>query len=229
MLAIDSDVSVERVRRQVVERREVLASKHVVKVRVSADAYTGYFGPDDDKTGYFVLKPLMIVGGSLSQYLHGDELEQYRGTRISATVTIMWRKFDDGVEQYYLDFRPIAAVPNKRLAVMSDPVGQWARDAKRQGHEVFELPDPFGAAVIFADPECLIVLGPTKQFQQPKEAKEQKASPAALKSKYPIDPQLARLLSDGWYLVSEDETVVNLAKNDGAKKIVHNRPKQKKK
>lgn len=185
--------------------REEVWSGAVVSIAVPDKVVKGQVGEGDDTIHYFRFAR-HVKGGSVYCFVHTSD-EALLGRTIRVSATVMRRTLSDGRKYLYVDFRPVekSVPPTHRLAVMQEH-GVWSSD-----WQIFEMLSPLRGAIIFAPPEAKI----TPEAQAPR----------------PIstDPQLDRLLSQGWRIKENGLVIVTLFKLDkkgGEVTIKHHRPKK---
>ncbi len=208
----------------VVAERKIIWDEGVVQMDIPLESRLGEYNLEGSLI-YYLQFAKTVRGGLVNIFVHGDNLNQYRGDTITAAVQIFLKHFVDGREFLYIDLHPLQApaVVTHRLAIVSSELDMVQGDYEEQ--LVFETPAPLRGAIVVGPPTMKLP------------SDESKKVPLQLVEKKPVseDPQLDRLLADGWEIApqevgNEDPSKVFLTKmkNGQPKNLVHNRPKKKK-
>lgn len=177
--------------------RDIIWNGGVAKVLVARDAAAGAFA----EFKYFRFNR-GFKGGMVSFFVHSENPEII-GREITVSVQLMQRTLQDGRKYLYVDLKPTRDVATLRIMVADSQ--QKRRIKIPEGSLVFDMPAPLAGAVMFL----------------PIDAKIEEAETAT------VDPQLERLLNEGWEPESQDARTVTLIKMKGGQKkqMIHHRPK----
>ncbi len=224
-----------RVPSKVLERK-LLWEGGVVKITIPAKAKEGFVeNPEGDIC--FLQFAESVDGGLINIFLHTSEPETYRGNRITAAIEVWQKSFEDGRAFLFIDLHPVAddVTITHKLQITFGRPGVWSNNLV-----VFKTPLPQKGAVILS-PLSAVATSP-KLEAKPLPAIEgadestgvtlalaSGASATEAKVVYPRDPQLKRLLGEGWEIEKEDDQTVNLFKMKYGKRreITHQRAKKK--
>jgi hypothetical protein len=135
--------------------RDILFSGAVVSVKVPLDAHEGTFpSPDDGHPVPYLQFARNVEGGLVNLFVHGENPNQFRGTRIIADAHLIRKTLPDKRAFLHVNLYPVSntTVPTHRLLVMTK-----ALDVKRtpEGSVSFTA---LGGLIVFA----LIVDGKAK-------------------------------------------------------------------
>jgi hypothetical protein len=200
-----------------VTNRELLWSGGVIEISVPADAAERRYTEMEDDVHYLQFSR-NIKGGVVNCFVHTNDTS-FLGKKITAEIAVMRKTLVDGRTYLYIDLRPVerTTIITHRLAIVANEPGMWS------GNDwvMFETPSPLRGAIILSAPDAKIVpnspINQTRRVAKP--PRETSASG---------DPQLDRLLADGWEIASDHGTAVVLSKMKKGERrtMTHHRPKK---
>lgn len=190
-----------------IKSRETLWTGGIVKMKVPSFINDGVYDNGEEELSYLhFFRP--IRGGGVNMFVHSDDTRLVN-TTIRASVTVIKKIFTDGREYLHIDLKPVPddTPVTHRLSIMNKGQGSWDDGS----HLIFETPPPLSGLIILSPPTAKIVAAETLSAE----------------ARQSNDVQLARLLSQGWLVDSEDKNDVFLFKlvNDQRKTLTHHRPK----
>ncbi len=143
--------------REVVSRTKLWADPNAV-VAINIPENAKVITPETPDFKYVQLPPRPVEGGLVNVYLHDDDPARkdpsgYRGKKISATLEVWEKVFDNGKKFLYIDLRP---APTGKQAthtfkVSGSTIPEAAQASLRTaGQAGIDIPPPMRGAIIIA-------------------------------------------------------------------------------
>jgi hypothetical protein len=193
--------------------RELVLEGPVVRLKVPSTAQPGTFVGDGFEISY-VSFSFGVKGGNVWCHAHQKDDTEVRGRYVNAQAIIRKRIMSDGRKFLYVDLVPIDnTVATHRMAI----VPKVALLEKTEGMQVTETLSPLQGAIVFAPLDAKI---------------NQKEGGLVVseveRARTVSDPQLDRLLRDGWEIKEDHGAKIILSKIKKGKpcEMPHYRPKK---
>ena len=202
--------------RPTVTKREVVWQGAVVNLRVPATANESVYVDSQVAIPYLHFAHSVKNGNVHCHILLDGETPDLRGEYVTAAVSVLKKTMSNGQEALYVDLRPVqdSTPVTHRFGVISRvfdliPAESWT---------VFETPKPLRGAIVFTPPDAKLA-----QPESQQDTPEKIARPLASN-----DPQLDRLLADGWQIKTDEGGKVVLIKLKKGKEceMIHHRRKK---
>jgi hypothetical protein len=196
----------EHVYRQAIAR-QLLIAEGVAYVRIPFDAEFASLQTREEGEISYLRFRRGIKDGSVPCYLHPDDAG-YRGTELNALFRLYRRTHEDGTEHIHVDYTPAQdrKVEKRLFFLTAEELKYCEKDWPR-----FQCPQ---------NANWYVVVAPySSKLNVPKEAQAPKSD----------DPQLDRLIVEGWSVREDRGATLTLTKmtSKGEKTMTHHRRKKK--
>lgn len=195
-----------------VTKRTMLREGDVVEIKVpkGAQMITTEF---DDKTITYALFHRTVRGGKIAFHVRGDNPEQHLNKRLRVKAEIWCKKMSDGQEYLYVDLYPTTdQEATKKLLVQQFQPASIHPD----GWLIFKpaVRSKMHGAICLIPPEQEVVDRVGTFVPAPVESTPSSSGPRSSCAQDDDDPQLSRLLQDGWQIINERDDEVDLGRTD---------------